>query len=111
MTDDALWIVMLDACFGIVQWALIVRFIYGIFLPEQTRLYGIRQLNMLTDPIIRAFGFVTVSFMIARVRPLYVAFYFLILRFYVLPTLIGYEVTGLQELSLEAITLHLMASF
>lgn len=110
MTDDALWIVMLDASFGIVQWALIVRFIYGIFLPEQTRIYGIRHLNKLTDPIIRVFGFATMSFVIARVRPLYVAFYFLIIRFYVLPTLIGYEIHGIDSLSLEAIMLNLIGN-
>lgn len=111
MLDEAFWILLCDGIFALVQWMLILRFIYGIFLPENSRLIGVRQINLATDPIIRAFGFITHDIIIHRVKPLYVAFFVVIIRFYALPTFIGYEVNGLAELSLEAFVILLMDSF
>lgn len=111
MLDEAFWILLCDGIFALVQWMLILRFIYGIFLPENSRIIGVRHNNVATDPIIKAFGFITHDLIIHRVKPLYVAFYFLIIRFYALPTFIGYEVEGLADLSLEAFVIMLMDSF
>ena len=111
MLDQPLWILMIDGLFGLLQWALIIRFIYGIFLPENSRLFGVRHLNRALEPFVRSFGVLTPDWMINRIRSLYVGFLILIIRFYILPTALDYEVTGLQVLSLEAIALNLMASF
>ena len=111
MLDQPLWILMIDGLFGLLQWALIIRFIYGIFLPENSRLFGVRHLNRALEPFVRSFGVLTPDWMINRIRSLYVGFLILIIRFYILPTALDYEVTGLQGLSLEAIALNLMASF
>lgn len=111
MLDQPLWILMIDGLFGLLQWALIFRFIYGIFLPENSRLFGVRHLNRASEPLVRAYSFLTPDWMINRIRPLYVGFLILIIRFYILPTALDYEVTGLQALSLEAIALNLMDSF
>lgn len=104
---------MIDGLFGLIQWALIIRFIYGIFLPENSRLFGVRHLNKASEPLVRLFGFLTPDWMINRIRPLYVGFLILILRFYILPTALGYsyEVTGLHSLSLEAAIILLMDRF
>ena len=110
MLDQALFTILFDAALGIIQWALIVRFIYGIFLPENSRLFGVRHLNKASQPIIALFGFMTHDIVITRVRPLYVAFFILALRFYALPTLFGYEITGISSLSLEAAILQLTAN-
>ena len=111
MLDQPLWILMIDGLFGLLQWALIIRFIYGIFLPENSRLFGVRHLNRALEPFVRSFGVLTPDWMINSIRSLYVGFLILIIRFYILPTALDYEVTGLQVLSLEAIALTLMASF
>ena len=113
MLDQPFWILMIDGLFGLVQWALIIRFIYGIFLPENSRLFGVRHLNKASEPLVRLFGFLTPDWMINRIRPLYVGFLILILRFYILPTALGYsyEVTGLHSLSLEAAIILLMDRF
>ncbi|MGC6518338.1 MAG: hypothetical protein ACON49_09985 [Candidatus Puniceispirillaceae bacterium] len=105
MLDEALWIVMIDMAVGLVQWAVIWRFIYGIFLPENSQIIGVRQLNKATDPLIKIFGFLTHRLIINRVKPLYVGFWLLLIRFYGLPTIIGYEIEGIAQLSLEAFTL------
>ena len=104
---------MIEGLFGLIQWALIIRFIYGIFLPENSRLFGVRHLNKASEPLVRLFGFLTPDWMINRIRPLYVGFLILILRFYILPTALGYsyEVTGLHSLSLEAAIILLMDRF
>lgn len=103
MLDEALWIILLDGSIGVIQWLLIIRFLYGIFLPETSRLPGIRHINQASDPLLKLFGFATPDWIIMRIRPLYVAFYLLMARFYILPTAISYDVTGLQALSLEAL--------
>jgi len=102
---------MIDGLFGLVQWALIIRFIYGIFLPENSRLFGVRHLNKASEPLVRLFRFLTPEWMINRIRPLYVGFLFLIMRFYILPTALGYDVTGLPSLSLEAAIILLLDRF
>ena len=104
---------MIEGLFGLIQWALIIRFIYGIFLPENSRLFGVRHLNKASEPLVRLFGFLTPDWMINRIRPLYVGFLILIMRFYILPTALGYsyEVTGLHSLSLEAAIISLMDRF
>ena len=107
MLEQAFWIIMCDMAFGIIQWLLILRFIYGIFLPENSRIPGVQQISKFTDPIIALFGFLTHSLVIHRVKPLYVALYFAVIRFYILPTFIGYEVYGFADLTIEAYSLML----
>lgn len=108
MLDEALFAILFDASLGIIQWVLILRFTYGIFLPENSRFLGVNHINKLTDPIISLFSFITHDLVIRRVRPLTAAFYILIIRFYVLPTIFGYDIDGMQSLSLEAFSLQLL---
>ena len=109
MLDEALFAIIFDGALGIIQWVLILRFIYGIFLPENSKLLGVHHINRLTDPIIAAFGFITHDLVIKRVKPLTTAFYILIIRFYVLPTAFGYEIEGIHRLSVEAFTRAILA--
>ena len=111
MLDEALFIILCDGALGLIQWVLILRFTYGIFLPENSKLLGVHHINRLTDPIISAFGFLTHDLVIKRVKPLTTAFYILLIRFYVLPTAFGYEIEGLATLSVEAFTLSVLAMF
>lgn len=110
MLNEALFTILFDFAFGILQWVLILRFIYGIFLPENSRLAGVHHINRLTNPVIRLFNFMTHHIIITRVRPLYVAFLIFIIRFYVLPTAFGYDITAMSALSVEAIFLDLTGS-
>ena len=109
MLDEALFAIIFDGALGLIQWVLILRFIYGIFLPENSKLLGVHHINRLTDPIIAVFGFMTHYLVIKRVKPLTTAFYILIIRFYVLPTAFGYEIEGIHSLSVEAFTRAILA--
>lgn len=110
MLDEALFAILFDLVCGIVQWVLILRFIYGIFLPENSRFAGVHHINRLTNPLIKAFGFMTHHIIINRVRPLYVAFFIFGTRFYILPTAFGYQIEGIHQLSLESLVLMGLAA-
>lgn len=110
MLDEALFTILFDLVCALAQWLLILRFIYGIFLPENSRFAGVHHINRLTNPLIGLFGFMTHDMIIARVRPLYAGFFILVIRFYILPTAFGYEIEGLHQLSLEALILMGLAA-
>ena len=44
----------------------------------------------------------TPSFLIDRMRPLYVAWFLFMIRFYVMPALLGYDVMGMLSFPLES---------
>ena len=56
----------------------------------------------LTDPVIRLFHFVTPGFLIKPMVPLYVAWFFYMFRFYLMPYLMGYSVMGMLSFPLES---------
>jgi hypothetical protein len=109
MLDEALFAILFDAALGVLQWLLIARFILGIFLPEDSRLRGMGLIRRITNPVIGLASIITHHYIINRVRPLYVGFLVLIIRFYILPTTFGYDIEGLAQLSIEAFVLALIA--
>ena len=56
----------------------------------------------MTDPFIRIFAFITPSFIINPLVPLYVAWFFYMFRFYLMPYLLGYSVMGMLSFPLES---------
>ena len=56
----------------------------------------------LTNPFIKMFDRVTPSFLIKPLVPLYVAWFFYMFRFYVMPYLLGYSVMGMLSFPLES---------
>ena len=57
MLSEPFWILIFDAALGVMQWLLLLRFAYGIFLPENTKIFGIIHNNKVTDPVIKSVGF------------------------------------------------------
>ena len=56
----------------------------------------------LTNPLIRLFKPITPSFIIDPLVPLYVAWFFYMIRFYLMPYLLGYSVMGMLSFPLES---------
>lgn len=54
-----------------------------------------------TNPLLHMFRMVTPSFLIAPLVPLYIAWFFFMIRFYITPWLLGYEVMGMLSFPLE----------
>jgi len=97
-----IWVVAIDYVFGVIMWTLIGRFGMGIFLPENSSFFFMRFFVRATDPLIRMFRPVTPAFLIQPLVPLYVAWFFYLFRFYLMPWLLGYSVMGMLSFPLES---------
>lgn len=96
-----LWVVVIDYVMGTVMWTLIGRTGMGLFLPENSKFFFMRFFVRSTNPILRLFNPITPEFLISPFVPLYVAWFFFMIRFYVTPWLLGYEVMGMLSFPLE----------
>lgn len=103
MTDAIpLWVLIIDYILGVVMWTLIARFGMRLFLPEESRFFFSRFFIRVTDPLLKLFAPITPSFLVAPMVPLYVAWFFYMLRFYIMPWLLGYSVMGMLSFPLES---------
>ena len=96
-----IWVLAIDYILGTIMWTLIGRFGMGLFLPENSTFFFMRFFVRVTDPLIRFFRPVTPAFLIQPLVPLYVAWFFFMFRFYVMPWLLGYSVMGMLSFPLE----------
>ena len=97
-----IWVIAIDYALGMVMWTLIGRFAMGIFLPEDSRFFFMRFFVRATDPLHKLFAPITPAFLIRPFVPLYVAWFFFMIRFYVMPLLLGYSVMGVLSFPLES---------
>ena len=100
------WVVIIDYLLGMVMWTLIGRFAMGIFLPEDSSFFFMKAFVKLTNPVIKLFAFITPSFLVQPLVPIYVAWFFFMVRFYVMPWLLGYSVMGMLSFPLETEFAH-----
>lgn len=96
------WVLALDYVLGMVMWTLIGRFGMRLFLPEESNFFFMRFFVRVTDPLLRFFAPVTPGFLLPQLVPLYVAWFFYMARFYLLPWLLGYSVMGMLSFPLES---------
>ncbi len=96
-----LWVIVIDYIFGTIMWTLIGRAGMSIFLPENSTFFFMRFFVQVTNPLIKLFAIVTPGFLIQPILPLYVAWFFFMFRFYLMPWLLGYEVMGMLSFPLE----------
>ena len=97
-----LWAVVIDYLLGVVMWTLIGRFGMGLFLPETSKFFFMRFFVRVTDPLIKLFDPITPAFLVRPMVPLYVAWFFFMARFYLMPWLLGYSVMGMLSFPLES---------
>ena len=93
---------IIDYFMGMIMWTLIGRVAMNIFQREDSNFFFMKVFVKLTDPIIRLFSFVTPSFIIKPLVPLYVAWFFFMFRFYLMPYILGYSVMGMLSFPLES---------
>ena len=97
-----IWILVLDYILGIIMWTLIGRSAMNIFQREDSNFFFMKAFVKLTNQIIKLFRFITPSFIIPLFVPLYVAWFFYMIRFYLIPYLLGYSVMGMLSFPLES---------
>ena len=96
-----LWVIAIDYILGMIMWTLIGRSAMNIFLSEDSDFFFMRMFVKLTDPFLRIFAPVTPSFLVPPLVPLFVAWFFFMIRFYLMPWLLGYSVMGMLSFPLE----------
>ena len=84
------------------MWTLIGRVAMNIFQKEDSEFFFMKAFVKLTDPLIKLFQPITPSFIIKPIVPLYVAWFFYMFRFYLMPYLLGYSVMGMLSFPLES---------
>ena len=84
------------------MWTLIGRVAMNIFQREDSEFFFMKVFVKLTDPLINLFSPITPSFIIKPIIPLYVAWFFYMFRFYLMPYLLGYSVMGMLSFPLES---------
>ena len=98
----SLYILVIDYILGVVMWTLIGRSAMNIFQREDSEFFFMKIFVKLTDPLINLFKPITPSFIIRPIVPLYVAWFFFMFRFYLMPYLLGYSVMGMLSFPLES---------
>ena len=93
---------LIDYVLGVIMWTLIGRVGMNIFQKEDSGFFFMKVFVKLTDPLISLFRFITPSFIIKPLVPLYVAWFFYMFRFYLMPYLLGYSVMGMLSFPLES---------
>ena len=93
---------LIDYAMGMIMWTLIGRVAMNIFQREDSNFFFMKIFVKTTDPLIKLFRFITPSFIIKPLGPLYVAWFFYMFRFYLMPYLLGYSVMGMLSFPLES---------
>ena len=106
-----IWVIALDYILGMVMWTLIGRFAMGIFLPEDSSFFFMRFFVRSTNPLIKLFAPITPGFLVRPLVPLFIAWFFYIVRFYLMPWLLGYSVMGMLSFPLESEIARSISSF
>ena len=97
-----IWVFILDYILGIIMYTLIGRAAMNIFQREDSNFFFMRIFVKFTNPVLKIFDKITPEFLARPIVPLYVAFYFYLIRFYLMPWLLGYTVMGMLSFPLES---------
>ncbi|NBR02412.1 MAG: hypothetical protein EBT94_04710 [Alphaproteobacteria bacterium] len=106
-----IWVILIDYAMGLVMWTLVGRFGMSLFVSEQSDFFFMKAFVKMTDPLIRAMNKLTPGFLVDRLRPLYVAWFIFMIRFYIMPVLLGYDVMGMLSFPLESELAHVIYEF
>jgi uncharacterized protein YggT (Ycf19 family) len=97
-----IWIIVIDYAMGLVMWTLVGRFGMSLFVSEHSDFFFMKAFMKMTDPLISAMRRLTPGFLVDKLRPLYVAWFIFMIRFYIMPALLGYDVMGMLSFPLES---------
>lgn len=97
-----IWVIVIDYVLGAIMWTLLGRAAMNIFLPIDSDFFFMKAFVKMTNPVLRVFKPITPGFLIDPVIPIYVAWFFFMIRFYLMPWLLGYSVMGMLSFPLES---------
>ena len=74
----------------------------SIFMHETSDFFFMKVFVKFTNPVILLFRPVTPGFLLDKLHPLYVAWFLFMIRFYLMPLFLGYDVMGMLSFPLES---------
>ena len=93
---------IVDYILGVIMWTLIGRVAMNFFQKEDSEFFFMKVFVKFTNPLLTIFKSITPSFIIQPLVPLYVAWFFFMIRFYLMPYILGYSVMGMLSFPLES---------
>ena len=100
---------LIDLPLGILMWTSVAHFSLTMVMKEDSAFIVLRFFRGVNSPIHRAINLLKPSFIITRLAPLYCAIMLFILRYYLLPLMVGYEVWNFYDMPLESLLLSAKA--
>ena len=97
--------ILIDFPFGVLMWTSLAHFFLVLVMKEDSALVLLRTLRSINAPVHMAIDLIKPSYIITRLAPLYAAFVLFILRYYLLPLLIGFDVWHFYDMPLERLFL------
>ena len=97
--------IIIDLALGVMMWAAILRFLLSMVMKEDSKAALMRILNAMVMPATRLAMLAAPRWVIDRTGPLYLAFLVFILRYYLVPLIVGYDVVAFTALPLEQLLL------
>ena len=97
--------ILIDLPFGLLMWTSFVHFLLIIVMNEDSNFSPLRLLRGLNAPIYAVISLTKPAFIISRRLPLYAAGFLLIIRYYVLPLAVGFDVWSFGNMPLEGLLL------
>ena len=101
--------ILIDLLLGVLMWTSVAHFLLTMVMKEDSAFIILRFLRGINSPIHRAINLVKPSFIITRLAPLYCALVLFILRYYLLPLLVGFDVWNFYDMPLESLLLSAKA--
>jgi len=93
---------IIDYALGMIMWTLIGKVAMNIFQKENSEFFFMKVFVKITNPFIKIFRPITPKFIITPLVPLYIAWFFFMIRFYLMPWILGYSVMGMLSFPLES---------
>jgi hypothetical protein len=103
--------ILIDLPLGLFMWTCLLRFVLSIFISEDSKVAPMRMLTAFTHPVTKVASLIAPGWMISRLEPLYAALVILVLRYYVFPLVIGYDIYGPLNMPLESMLLSVYADY
>ena len=101
--------ILVDLPFGILMWTSFAHFLLILVMREDSAFIILRVLRGVNSPVHRAINLVKPNLIITRLTPLYCALVLFILRYYLLPLVIGFDVWNFYDMPLERLLLSAKA--
>ena len=97
--------ILIDLPFGLLMWTSFVYFLLIIVMNEDSGFPPLRLLRGLNAPIYALMNLIKPAFINSRLMPLYAAAILFVIRYYVSPLAVGFDVWSFSDMPLERLLL------